>query len=627
MATPFTNHLTVRFSPAEAFFTGKPSATLVPDVFPVAINGHAYMIDVKSGQYARGFEQRVRDSQDISTAPGESSISTGGLWRRGEASWHLGAGQGRADVADSQAYRFESSKGVDVWTKGELSLLNATKLSLSSTGTNLKVVTTDTRVYVIAGDTIKYTTDPFASSPTWTSIAKGTSAGQLPNATARDMTTDGKNVYLTYPGTSNTYGLWKYTPAGVSSNVAYGHELGYIDFVKGYFMVTGSTGNTNDLYFSPSGNIGTASYEHPVADFVWLGFASGQNAIYAAGKLGSTGAVYKITIKDDGTLNEPIVALDLPDGEYPTGIYGYLGYVLLGTNKGVRYCSTDSAANLVAGSLIPTSGDVLEFIAADRFVYFTYTNYDGISTGLGRLDLANFTSTNTPAYATDLMYGDDTTPVTAAVQGVTVFNNKLVFSVSGVGVVVEDSANLVASGEIVTGTYQWGIPDRKFIAKIDTRSRQLYGTIIPSISFDGGAYSTLSGQIVPLSYESTSNPPQTKFIEARLKFTLNRDSGTVGPTMTRWMARAYAAPARSEVFRVPVLIHSVINRWGADYFFDVENELRELRSLITDPRVVNYQEGTDQYSVIVEEVDFQQYDVVNRDNVYEGTAIITMRSV
>jgi hypothetical protein len=31
--------------------------------------------------------------------------------------------------------------------------------------------------------------------------------------------------------------------------------------------------------------------------------------------------------------------------------------------------------------------------------------------------------------------------------------------------------------------------------------------------------------------------------------------------------------------------------------------------------------------VIVEEVDFQQYDVVERGNVFEGTAIVTMRSV
>jgi hypothetical protein len=126
MATPFVNQVTLGFYPAEPYFSWQPSATLVPNVFPVAINGRPYMVDVKSGQYARGFEQRVRDSQDISTAPGESSISTGGLWRRGEASWHLGAGQGRADVADSQPYRFQSSKGVDVWTKGELSLLNAT---------------------------------------------------------------------------------------------------------------------------------------------------------------------------------------------------------------------------------------------------------------------------------------------------------------------------------------------------------------------------------------------------------------------------------------------------------------------------------------------------------------------
>lgn len=97
--------------------------------------------------------------------------------------------------------------------------------------------------------------------------------------------------------------------------------------------------------------------------------------------------------------------------------------------------------------------------------------------------------------------------------------------------------------------------------------------------------------------------------------------------MTRWMARAYAAPARSEVFRVPVLLHGVINRWGKDYFFDIEKELNLLRDLIRNPNVVNYQENNENFSVIVEEVDFQPYDVVDRDNVYEGTAIITMRSV
>jgi hypothetical protein len=625
VATPFTNHLTVRFSPAEAFFTGKPSATLVPDVFPVAINGRAYMVDVKSGQYARGFEQRVRDSQDISTAPGESSISTGGLWRRGEASWHLGAGQGRADVADSVAYRFEESKGINVWTKGQLSLLNATKSALTSAATNLPMIEVNGYLYVGDNQTLKYTQNPYAATPSWTTVTGG------PAAAINDITTDGSQIYVAY-ASSGIY-MGAVGGASVAAHYATTSNTNYTKLGFGKGFVLGFHNDTSDSHIHIVPYATATSHGTPVAEFanqafVCAGITGGQNAVYVAGRNTDRGVVYRLSLKSDGTtLENPIVALELPTGEYPTSILGYLGYILLGTNKGIRYCSTDSNANLVAGALIPTSYPVYDIAADDRFVWYTLTNYDGYSGGLGRLDLANFTGANTPAYATDLMYGTSAVPITATVLSVVIFNDKAVFSVSGVGVIAEDSANLVSSGVLTTGTYQWGIPDRKFIAKIDTRSRQLYGTIIPSISFDGGAYTVLSGQTVPLSYESTSNPPQTKFIEARLKFTLNRDSGAVGPTMTRWMARAYAAPARSEVFRVPVMVHSVINRWGTDYYFDVEEELSELRGLISDPRVVNYQEGTDQYSVIVEEVDFQQYDVVERRNVFEGTAIVTMRSV
>ena len=159
--------------------------------------------------------------------------------------------------------------------------------------------------------------------------------------------------------------------------------------------------------------------------------AGGQNAIYVAAKSGDHSYVYKITIKTDGTLDTPVVALELPTGEHLTSIYSYLGFVLLGTDKGVRYCNTDNLGNLVAGPLIPTTGDVNDFVAEDRFVWFGYSNYDGTSGGLGRMDLSQFSSTNLPAYATDLMYDS-----TNAVKSVTTFNKKRVFSISGVGVIV-----------------------------------------------------------------------------------------------------------------------------------------------------------------------------------------------
>ena len=59
--------------------------------------------------------------------------------------------------------------------------------------------------------------------------------------------------------------------------------------------------------------------------------------------------VYKVTIKSDGTLDKGSVALELPTGEVVSTISGYLGYILLGTNKDVRFCSTDSSNNLIAG--------------------------------------------------------------------------------------------------------------------------------------------------------------------------------------------------------------------------------------------------------------------------------------
>ena len=63
------------FVGTEAYYTGTGTSTLVPEIFPVAINGRPYLVDVKSGEYTRQFDQRVRDSQDTSTAPGESAIS------------------------------------------------------------------------------------------------------------------------------------------------------------------------------------------------------------------------------------------------------------------------------------------------------------------------------------------------------------------------------------------------------------------------------------------------------------------------------------------------------------------------------------------------------------------------
>lgn len=611
---------TTAYRGGPSFFTGTGTTDLVPHIFPVALNGRPYLVDLRSGRFQHQYEQRVRDQSDISTAPGEASINPQGLWRRGSKSWHLGAGQYYGDDADAQDFRFYKSKGVNPWTKGQLSLLNATKLSLSSANTNLFTCTVKSSagveyLYVADGSTLKYTTNPFASSPTWTSVTTGS-----PGTAITGLETNGQNVYIGY--TSND--IYYTTPGSASVTFFYAPnpDNGKTYYAFGYAKNRGFAANGPDIHqpalVSPTHAV---FFDNPDTTFTWVGFAPGQNAIYAAGYSGVHSSVFKITIKADGTLDVPVVALELPVGEVVSAIHGYLGFILLGSNKGVRFCTTDSQNNLVAGPVIATGGSVYDFTEEDRFVWFTWTNYEGTS-GLGRLDLSRFTQTNAPAYATDLMYSS-----TSAVKSVSTFASKRVFTIEGVGVVVEDTANLVASGTLETGYYTWGIPDRKFIPRFDVRFQPLSGTVALSTTYDNGAYVTAGSHSLAGDTEHTYLTAQERVIEAGYRLTLTRASAISGPVLTRWMARAYAAPRRSQIITLPVVLHEMLNIEGRNYFLDVEQERRLLESLVDNPRIVTYQERTTTFSVVVEDIEWMPMDTSRFEPVWEGTCVITMRTV
>jgi len=607
---------TLPFFGTPAFYSGTGQTSLVPSLYPVAINGRPYMVDQKSGQFAREYEPRVRDSQDISTAPGEAAINPGGLWRRGQDSWHLGAGQRYADTAEAQDYRFYKSKGIDPWTKGQISLLNTTKVSLSNAATSIHMVVQDGRVYASFNGDIKYTTDPYASSPTWSDCT-----GE-PGGTCAAMATDGYRIYLAFPSDGvrqivpNTSISAISTTKYVNSTDSY-YMLGFAkQFMFGahdHVLNTISSGGSKSAHITPADD-----------QFRWVGVATGQNAAYAAGYSSKKSLIYKITVKSDGTLDAGVVALELPTGEVVTAISGYLGFILLGTDKGVRFCSTDSNSNLVAGPLISTSGAVKKFTSTGKYSYFTWSNYDGVSGGLGRLDLSIFTGPNTPAYATDLMYDS-----TADVTNVVVFNDKPVFTISGVGVVVENTASLVSSGTIELGTYRWGIPDRKFVAKVDVRSEPLKGSVTAYLSNDEDDYDNLGTWSTSGDTENTYEGTDTKAIEAKFKLDLTRSATvTEGPVVTRWMTRAYVAPFRSQLFTIPLLLHHKIKlRNNREVYLDVQEEQNTLDGLLSNPRIVVLQIGQSVHSVIVEDIRWVPVDSYGNTWDWEGTAIVSMRSV
>jgi hypothetical protein len=606
------------FRPATSFYTGTGATQLVPDVFPIAINGRPYLIDTASNQFTRQFDARVRDSVDQSAEPGEGALNPQGLWRRSQSSWHYGAGQQYSDTADAEAYRFYTSKGVDVWTKGRLSLLRDTTNVYPTTGTNLYATTAGTRLYGTDGQNVKYTTD-FTSVTTVT----GTAASDI-----YSITSDGYNVFYSYAN-----GDIDQTNAGTTASSVYitGIEAGYMSYVKGRLMVAGQGADKQKIWNitttpGSSANNPSALFTHPNTQFNWVGFAGGQTHIYAAGYAGNVSLIYKIGIKTDGSgLDVPLVAAELPQGEIVNSLYGYLGFIIIGTTTGFRFCSSDSEGNLVIGPLVETGATVGAMAGIGKYVYFAWSNFDSTSTGIGRMDISVFISPNQPAYASDLM---------ATAQGTVVaiheFNNEPLFTVAGVGVFTPHATNLVTSGFLRSGIYRWGVPDAKFIPKLDIRCLPLVGSVTVSIASDNGNFHDFTTIDTPGIKEKTLDGLEDKIFEAEVKVTLTRAAGnTTGPTLTRWMARAYAAPLRSQIFSVPIIMHHKLSVNGREYFQDVDGELRLLRDLVENPRVISYQENEETFSVVVENVQMQIQRIANvhKRNDHEGTAIVVMRSV
>ena len=596
---------------AASFFTGTGASQLVPDVFPVAINGRPYMLDMASNQFTRQFDARVRDSVDQSAEPGESAINPQGLWRRSQSSWHYGAGQEYSDTAESEAFRFQTSKGVDVWDKGKLTLLKDTTEVLADSAGNLQALTVGTRLYVGTGEDVKYTTD----------LSTFTDCTSEPGGNVGGMATDGFNVFVAFAAN----GIHKVT----TSSDAFGSHITGTDtfvnlrYVKGRLMAS----QDNDVYnFTAAGIPGSPLFTHSNTGFRWVGFAGGQNHIYMGGFAGNQSLVYRTTIKADATsLDAPIVALELPVGEIITGLDSYLNFVLIGTTTGIRVATSDAEGNLVSGPLIELGSSVTSFSGNGRFVWFNLDDFDSTSTGLGRLDLGVFVSANQPSFASDLM-------VTAQgnVSSVNTINGRPVFVVSGLGIYVQHATDLVTSGYLESGIYRWGVPDAKFIPKLDLRCLPLVGSITISVASDDGAFTDFTTFDTEGSKEKTLDGPETKIFEAEIKITLTRSAtATAGPTLTRWMARAYAAPLRSQIFIVPLIMHHKLSIQGREYFQDVDKEMLFLRDLVETPRVINYQENTETFSVVVEDVQFRARHITNshNENDIEGTAIVVMRSV
>lgn len=618
----------ITFDFSTPFYTGAGTSLLVPNVYPVALAGRNYLIDLESGQFRRQSIPMLRTQADASNLPNESSLNPEELWRRGQEMWHKGAGQVFLDRPESDSARFRSSKGINPWERWQVSLLPETDQKRTSANTNLQLAVAGANLYLIDGAAVVTTADITPGTPTFTALTGS------PGGAWKSITSDGDLVYAT---DGNDIYRWSSgaTAVGAAWNT---QDVDLLVWVrgKGRLMAALNTGATRSVFNVTSAAAPTDIAPTTIgATFTWVGFAEGANVIYGAGYKGDKSAVFRWGIKSDGTgLDAAIPALidGLPDGEIIRSIYSYAGFVKLGTDLGIRYCQPDTAGNLRVGPIIRTANPVRCFEGQDRFVWFGMTNYDASSTGLGRLDPSIDTGDSdvpVPAWASDLMAGDTATPVQGNVLSIATFQNRRVFAVSGQGVWAEE-ATLVASGSFDSGLFAYGIGDPKVAMFADIRHTALAGTITTAVSVDGGPFNTVDssatdGSVNPAPFAVGEKVGHT--FELRQTLTRHATATMTGPTLTRHTLRSYPGPNRGQVFTVPLILYEQIDIENQTVPLDVLAEFQFLENVWSARLPVTFQLGDESHSVLLDDFDWQPRRQTSDRAWWDHTFVVRLKKV
>lgn len=605
LSTPFTT----------PYYTGGAVSELVPSRFDVNIGGLTFMLDREAQAHQHRSIQTTRTQADTSSEPGLQSINPDDGWSRGQTTWQLGAGQTYRDRAESVEQRYNTSKGVDIWTDYQASLLNDTEAKAASANTNLKMVIAGSRLYFLDGTAVKYTTDPTAAS--W-SLSTVTGTG---SNTKLDLASDGYTVWFT-DGTS----VYSTNTGASSASVLTATALTRLDYVKGRLMGANASGAIS--YYDGVTTFTSLFTQAAGANFTWVGCAEGRNAIYCAGYAGDKSLVYRLTIKPDGSaLDQPIVSAELPDGEIVRSIGSYLGFIFLGTDKGVRYCEADGAGNLTLGAPFGPTGTRC-FEGQDRYIWYGWTNYDGTSTGLGRCSPRRFADVEqrVPSYASDLMATTQGT-----VLSVVTFGSRRYYAVSGVGFYGE-TATLVSSGTIDMGRAIFGVAGAKTATTLDiTFGPSFAGSVQALLATNGSSSFTSLGTYASGASDDTGTQfaitsYRAKMFEVRI--TLTQGSTTTGPTLTSWLLKAEPAAGQTEDLVWPLIVWEK-QKDAADtpfemncaYVLDIIKGWRASRTLLSA------QEAGQSYSVFVRDYEWHPESKNSDGSAWQGTLVVVAKNL
>jgi hypothetical protein len=387
----------------------------------------------------------------------------------------------------------------------------------------------------------------------------------------------------------------------------------------------------------------TAVYTHRDDDHVFTSITSSGSAIYVSGYSGIQSNIYKFTLTTAGampTLTSAITAAELPVGEVTYKISYYLGYMLIGTNQGMRVAQiSDSDGSINYGpELFESSQPVYDFAFRDRYVWAS-SGVEG-QAGTTRVDLGQELAPLVFPYAWDLYDPDDTVrsyTTTCAFMGET---NQLAFVSAGNGsdgsIYIEEATELIASGYIQTGYIRYNTLEGKIFKivypRIDTANG---GLVIQSISseeefFTIGAFA--KNETVPeisIGYPTGSQ----QYLSFRFTLTRDEDDASKGPLFTGYQIKALPAIPRQRLIQYPVMCYDhEMDKFNNEVGYEGSawarmSQLEQVENIGDTVKIEDFRTN-ESYIGLIEEMEFiNRTPTDKRFSGFGGLLLVTIRSV
>jgi hypothetical protein len=617
---------------------GSTTYTPTGPAYDVAFAALPFFLAASDEQPYRRVTAQYRKQQiDQTREPGEQTLT--GWWVRSQSSFHLGAGIKYFEPIQEESLRFQytESKGIDVWTRGQATLLNDTASFYTGAAPAQLIGVNDGTndcIFVTDGTALKKIT----SAGTSTTITQAGTA-----STIYSLTTNGTSYYF-INGTHVHKGSVGATPADTEIYNASGTTRATIRYVKQRLIAAiGNVIYELDATRTSSTGLPTALYTHPNANWVWSSISEGPQAIYISGydPNGTSSSVFKIGLDATNsnalgfpTLETPTVIIDMPLGERINDFDVYLGtYAVLATSAGFRVGVSDATGDIQYGPLLFRDAPCTAIAFKDSYAYIA-TLVDG-EAGLVRTDLSTTVIANALYFpwAWDLVAA--ATTVTASQVAFFGNSDRLAFA-TGNNIWAESTTNLVPTGYLRTGFIRYNTLETKIYkllqARIDTTNG---GIAIQSIDSTDTEYSIgtfAQGSSVP---EINVNYPTTSQEYLGFKFTFTRSStdSTKGPLFTGYQLKSLPAVPRQRLIQYPVFCYDhESDKFGNEIGFEGSayqrmSQLESIENLGDTIRVQDLRTG-EEYLGIIEEMDFMNKTPEDkRFSGFGGTLLVTIRTV